>query len=159
MRSLLVADRAFSGRESSVLTEEDTELTFLCVCVGGNDAGGGRGAGRGSGTGLGCECNSPQIPCALPKAEQRELNPKNPTQTGKPNKIHSKRICGYFSTTGVKPQTGWSFPLSTQLSIFHMELQLQLCCWRAPLGWKAAGEFSQKFLLIWTNLWVVSIGS
>lgn len=47
MRSLLVADRAFSGRKSRVLTE-DTELTFLCVC--GSDAG---GTGTGFGTGLG----------------------------------------------------------------------------------------------------------
>lgn len=43
MRSLLVADRAFSGRKSRVLTE-DTELTFLC---GSDDW------GRGAGTGLG----------------------------------------------------------------------------------------------------------
>lgn len=123
---------------------------------------GGRGAGRGFGTGLGCECNSPQHPLCLgaPKGRTEGIKPhKSPTQASKPSKTHSKRICGYFSTTGVKTQTGWSFPLSTQLSIFHMELQLQLCCWRAPLGWKAAGEFSQKFLLIWTNLWVVSIGS
>lgn len=27
------------------------------------------------------------------------------------------------------------------------------------MGGKLAGEFSQKLLLIWTNLWVVSIGS
>lgn len=43
MRSLLVADRAFSGRKSRVLTK-DTELTFLCV---------GAMLGRGAGTGLG----------------------------------------------------------------------------------------------------------
>lgn len=161
MRSLLVADRAFSEGKSSVLTEEDAELTFLCLCVGGNDAGVGTCGWERSGTGLGCECNSPQPPLRLgaPKGRTEAIKPKNPTQTSKPSKIHSKRICGCFSTTGVKTQTGWSFPLSTQLSIFHMELQLQLCCWRAPLGWKAAGEFSQKFLLIWTNLWAVSLGS
>lgn len=50
-------------------------------------------------------------------------------------------------------------PLSTQLSTFHMELQLQLCFGELHLGGKLAGEFSQKFLLIWTNLWVVPIGS
>lgn len=39
--------------------------------------------------------------------------------------MHFKRICRYFSITGVRNQTDWSFTLRHQLSIFHTELQLE----------------------------------
>lgn len=65
------------------------------------------GLGEDLGQGWGERAIPHSVPCAweLPKAEQRQLNPKNPAQASKPNKIHPKRICGYFSTTGVKTHT------------------------------------------------------
>lgn len=81
MRSLLVADTAFSGRKNQ------------CVHRGGHRAHvplrvrgwerccwGDVGLGEDLGRGRGVSAIPHSIPCAweLPKAEQRELNPKNP---------------------------------------------------------------------------------
>lgn len=95
----------FQEGKSSVFTEEDTELTFLCVCVGGTMLVGGRGAGRGFGTGLGRECNSPQHPLCSPEGRTEGMKPpKTPPGPVNQTKSIAKESEGISAQQELKPK-------------------------------------------------------